>query len=193
MDGPQFDGLMRSLFAAGSRRQALTAAVVGVGAALGVARAEAKKKKKKKKCQPLAQIKCGDTCCDALFEICGTCGGCCPEGQATCCVGAGNKKTACCESIENCCGSNCCHPGTKCCFSNSGATCIVETECCPPDCNGGTCCNGQCCPVGAKCCGDGGCCQQNDVCCQTTAGEHYCCAAGLACKKTGGHTCQLPA
>ena len=201
----RFDALTRAFFTARVRRRAVPTVAVGIGTVLGVldridrvaAKHKHKKKKKKKKCKPLAQIKCGDTCCDAELETCGTCGGCCPEGQRTCCVGPGNKKAPCCESLANCCGANCCHPGTKCCNINGTLTCIAETECCPPDCNGGTCCHGECCSAGSQCCDGGGCCKAEDHCCRTQApgNIHYCCSGtprNLMCSSDGpnSQTCR---
>jgi hypothetical protein len=137
VDDSHFDALTRVLFADGSRRQALVAAVVGLGTILGLADAEAKKKKKKK------ETKKPDSPPPPPRS--------CPSGQKACgndCIAA----TGCCASDE--CGANgtCANHACQ-CASGFVATC--DGTCIPDEpglvvcCEQNILCNLECCDVAA--------------------------------------------
>lgn len=136
---------------------------------------------------------------------------------ATCFIpGNGCCKTlchplSCCDSNEQCCGSDvCCGPtGVEvcgdsaqgaCCEADAPVGCGDETQviCCAPNftcCDTGTCCpagtvcmpGGKCCPSNAAC--NGSCCPTGQTCRTTASGAQVCCDHALC----GEVCCDSPA
>src|SRR5687767_691768 len=100
MDADRFDKLTRTLFATGSRRQALAAALAAAGVRFSVAGVNAVT------CDPELEITCGQNCCNSLTHFCCS-GRCCPQGGICC----NNKK--------------CCRPGWSCGISTAGPYCCA--------------------------------------------------------------------
>jgi hypothetical protein len=175
---------------------------------------------------------CVDTC-NHIFDIClavsvltlGAGTGACISAQygcvATCFIpGNGCCKTpchplSCCDSNEQCCGSDvCCGPTNvevcgnaaqgACCEADAPVGCGDETGviCCAPNstcCATGTCCSagnvcmpgGTCCPSNAVC--NGSCCPTGQTCLTAPGGAKVCCdpakLCGTVCCDGQGATC----
>jgi hypothetical protein len=151
VDHLRFDSLIRALGAAGSRRQALAAAVGGLGTLfLAVDGTDGKKKKKKpskKKKQrrdddlPRCLIACDEVCCTAVQPAC--CHGtvyslCYDPATESCCPDLGGQFATACP------------PQTRCeFFDDPNDTLGPASFCCP---SGTTKCGLGCCPDGSVCC-----------------------------------------
>lgn len=128
MDGTRFDAVLRSLFAARSRRDVAgfmggLAAAAPLAALLGHTDGEARKKKKKcKKCGPCRKCQKGKcrpkpngTECGGLCEACqgGACVSLCPDGQV--CLVNGGCAVPCAGNVN-------------CFFGPTECTCGATTE-----------------------------------------------------------------
>jgi hypothetical protein len=228
-----FDALNKALVRDAPRRTMLRAAAVATSLALGVPlEARPKKgkkrkvgKKKRKKDRPNSPPpSCSGGACAAEPEyasnqeqidfcelICRQCDGndprqfCITEGVKP--DGSPTMVARCCETDQECCGSQCCGPAGKCCdLGGRGKICISpNAECCPDDTERGYCSPEQeCCPgygcvdpsescVGCvpcspgKFCQDGVCvCQEGltlcgDICRDTARDENNCGRCGQRC------------
>ena len=210
MDPARFDHLTRSLFATGTRRQALASTLAGLGSLLDVFEGNARrhrhgrnnKKKRKKddkpKCKPLEE-QCGQGCCEPITRPC--CNGLCCDFEWTCC-----KNKLCCPKGFQCVGTNdkpkCCHPDDPdCCPASRRSGTRDAPVCCAPNetpcgdscCSSDRyCCGTKCCPPAASVCDPGGgddppaCCYPGTKPCHGT-----CCgddAHTLCCDKSNGQT-----
>jgi hypothetical protein len=195
MNVQRFASLVCSLSSTPSRR-AVNHALLGLAAgsflapvidsASGLAKKKRRKNKKRKKkdlcvashdgtCHkcapqdeycPIADLGVVPRCCSwEQREFCTSCG-CCPEGWNLCC--ADRRKKSCCESDGECCGGNCCHPGTRCCYNGGKYNCIAEDMCCDDE---------------ERCGGECGCAGPDVYCCRSTAfpGLEVCQQIGQPC------------
>jgi hypothetical protein len=143
MDPTRFDQLTRSLFATGTRRQALTSTLAGLGSLLGIGERSAghhrhgrndknKHKKKDKEPRPLCNgVPChtGWHCCSDKY--------CCPTGSG--CDDSSDPPSCC--SPTRTCGEQCCEEEIPC------NTDFNPPECCPFP----RICGDKCCPVDSPC------------------------------------------
>ena len=122
MDGTRFDTLTRLVQEAGSRREALRAALGGAAASAAVAaglalsggEAEAKKKKCKKKKCPVCEALLAGAPCTTNLQCCTN------ETNMLCAIASNattNTRTCCggvgaiCVTTDNCCGDFTCNNG----------------------------------------------------------------------------------
>lgn len=113
-------------------------------------------------------------------------GKCCPKGTSKCCQN--NKRSNCCDALDNCCAGRCCPPAKQCDTKTGTCRCPKNTKICGRDCckqgkNAEKCCDDHCCKstqacCGKDCCGKGEQCCNNSECCKKSEGETCCKEAG---------------
>jgi hypothetical protein len=166
VESDRFDGWVRTLTTARSRRGALAGLLAGTLGLVGLSATEAKKHKKKKKkkggpppiaCTPACEGKaCGD---DGCGGSCGACGAVsCVAGACSC---AGQPDSTGCGGGRQCSGGVCATPppcgvfpdGCASALDCCGNVCDPAELTCPVSAPGNPCHNAGSCSDGATCVG----------------------------------------